>query len=72
MKCWATSVTELDGKIDITAQGDHTDYVNPMMYDSYEDKWSVLPYTSKHLRGKTFAVHQQYALCRENFRGLQT
>ena len=31
-----------------------------------------LPYTSKHSRGKTFAVHQQYALCRENFRGLQT
>ena len=31
-----------------------------------------VPYTSKHSRGKTFAVHQQYALCRENFRGLQT
>ena len=28
-------------------------------------------YTSKHSRGKTFAVHQQFALCRENFRGLQ-
>ena len=31
-----------------------------------------LPYTSKHSREKTFTVHQQYALCRENFRGLQT
>ena len=31
-----------------------------------------IPYTSKHSRGKTFAVHQQYALCRGNFRGLQT
>ena len=31
-----------------------------------------VPYTSKYSRGKTFAVHQQYALCRENFRGLQT
>ena len=26
-----------------------------------------IPYTSKHSRGKTFAVHQQYALCRETF-----
>ena len=32
----------------------------------------LIPYTSKHWRGKTFAVHQQYALCMENFRGLQT
>ena len=32
----------------------------------------VLPYTLKHSRGKTFAVHEQYALCRENFSGLQT
>ena len=31
-----------------------------------------IPYTSKHSKGKTFAVHQQYALCRGNFRGLQT
>ena len=30
-----------------------------------------VPCTSKHSRGKTFAVHQQYALCRENFRGFQ-
>ena len=30
-----------------------------------------IPYTSKHSRGKTFAVHQQCALCRENFCGLQ-
>ena len=30
-----------------------------------------IPYTSKHSRGKTFAVHQQCALCRENFRSLQ-
>ena len=43
MKCWATSVTELDGRVYITTQGDRTDYVNPMMYDSYKDKWSVLP-----------------------------
>ena len=27
----------------------------------------TIPYTSKHSRGKTFVVHQQYALCRETF-----
>ena len=43
VKCWATSVTELDGKVYITAKGDSTNYVNPVMYDSYEDEWSILP-----------------------------
>ena len=43
MKCWATSVTKLDGKVYITARGDHGPYVNPMMYDSYKDEWSGLP-----------------------------
>ena len=31
----------------------------------------IIPYTSKHSREKTFAVHQQCALRRENFCGLQ-
>ena len=28
-------------------------------------------YTSNHSRGKTFAVHHQSLICRENFRGHQ-
>ena len=30
-----------------------------------------IPYKTKHSRGKTFTVHQQCALCRENFHSLQ-
>ena len=29
----------------------------------------TMPYMTKHSRGKTFTVHQQCSLCRENFRG---
>ena len=43
VKCWVTSVAELDGKVYITAEGDHCCLVNPLMYDSYKDQWSPLP-----------------------------
>ena len=55
MKCWATSVTELNRKVYITAQGGCTSYLNPMMYDSYEDKWSLLP-KLPHVRFSLVAV----------------
>ena len=55
MKCWATSVAELDGKVYITAKGDHGAYANPMMYDSYKDEWSALP-KLPHVRFSLVAV----------------
>ena len=47
-------------------------FINSLLTKGFFTDFSYIPYTSKHSRGKTFAVHQQYALCRENFRGLQT
>ena len=32
----------------------------------------LMPYTIKHSKGRTFAVHQQCSLCRENFHSLPT
>ena len=32
----------------------------------------LMPYTIKHSKGKTFAVHQQCSLLRENFHSLPT
>ena len=44
LKCYATSVAEMDGKVYIAATGDRgVGYVDPLVYDSYKDKWSVLP-----------------------------
>ena len=43
VKCWVTSVAELDGKVNITTECDHLYHVNPLMYDSYKDQWSTLP-----------------------------
>ena len=43
MKCWATSVAELDGKVYVAFQGVDTHYVDPFVYDSHKDKWSLLP-----------------------------
>ena len=40
VKCGAVSVAELDGKVYVTLTGNR-DY--PLMYDSYEDEWSLLP-----------------------------
>ena len=43
MKCRATSVAELDGKVYVAVAGsNYSDFV-PLMYDSYKDEWSVLP-----------------------------
>ena len=41
--CWACSVAELDGKIYTTGRSSRGDYINPLVYNSYEDKWFVLP-----------------------------
>ena len=43
MICWATSVTELDGKVYVAAKGDGVDYFDPLMYDSHKDEWLLLP-----------------------------
>ena len=43
VKCCATSVAELDGKVYVAVEGsDIYNSVIPLMYDSYEDKWFVL------------------------------
>ena len=55
MKCWATSVAELDGKVYITALGDHINYVDAIMYDSNKDEWSTLP-KLPHVRFSLVAV----------------
>ena len=47
-------------------------YKRALMGNKESSLPGLIPYTSKHSRGKTFAVHQQCALCRENFRGLQS
>ena len=43
VKCWATSVAELDGKVYFTSRGDGTYYDSPLIYDSYKDQWFALP-----------------------------
>ena len=40
VKCYASSVAELDGKVYVALRGNY-DY--PLMYDPYKDEWSVLP-----------------------------
>ena len=42
-KCWAISVTELDGTIYTTLVDNEGGYFAPFMYDSNSDKWSSLP-----------------------------
>ena len=42
-KCWAISVTELDGTIYTTLVDNEGGYFAPYMYDSNSDKWSSLP-----------------------------
>ena len=41
--CWAYSVAELDGKVYTTGKSSRGDYIVPLVYDSYKDKWFVLP-----------------------------
>ena len=42
MKCWPTSITELDGKVYIIAQ-DNSEATHLYMYDLTKGKWSHLP-----------------------------
>ena len=42
-KYWAESVAELDGKVYVTFSDSKYVHENPLMYDSNEDKWSLLP-----------------------------
>ena len=43
VRCFASSVAELDGKVYITVAGNRDYYSVPLMYDSHMDKWSALP-----------------------------
>ena len=43
MKCYATSVAELDGKVYIAVTGNKGCYSDPLVYDSSKDQWSKLP-----------------------------
>ena len=43
MKCWAISVTELDGKVYVAGESEDGGYRDPLMYDSNKDQWSTLP-----------------------------
>ena len=42
-KCWAISVTELDGKVYATLVDNEGGYFAPFMYDFKKDRWSSLP-----------------------------
>ena len=42
-KLWATSVAELDGKVYATNLDGKYGYVDPLIYDSNKDQWSLLP-----------------------------
>ena len=43
MKCDASSVTELDGKVYVAVSASSIYDSVPLMYDSYKDEWSKLP-----------------------------
>jgi len=43
LKCWATSVAELDGKVYVSIEGPSCGYVDPIMFDSNLNKWFILP-----------------------------
>ena len=43
VKCHASSVAELDGKVYVTISGHKDYYCVPLVYHSYKDEWSVLP-----------------------------
>ena len=40
---FVTSVAELDGKVYVTNMGSKCNYLDPLMYDSNKDQWSILP-----------------------------
>ena len=43
MKCWATSVAELDGKVYLTIIDSKIAHLQPLKYDYNKDQWSSLP-----------------------------
>lgn len=43
MKCYATSVAELDGKVYVAVEDSKGCYFDPLVYDSSKDQWSKLP-----------------------------
>ena len=43
VKCWVTSVVELDGKVYVSGYCAGGVYAFPLMYDSNKDQWSTLP-----------------------------
>ena len=43
MKCFVTSVAELDGKVYVAVIRTEDECFNPLVYDSYKDEWSMLP-----------------------------
>ena len=43
VKCLATSVAELDGKVYVSGESEDGGYHDPLMYDSNKDQWSTLP-----------------------------
>ena len=42
-KYWITAAAELNGKVYVAIKDNRGGYVEPLMYDSNEDKWSSLP-----------------------------
>ena len=43
VKCWATSVAKLDGKVYVAGYSEGGGHAVPYMYDSNKDQWSTLP-----------------------------
>ena len=43
VRCCATSVAELDGKVYVAVSGNKNYYFVPLVYDFYKDEWSELP-----------------------------
>ena len=52
MKCFVTSVAELDGKAYVAVMRTEDECFNPLVYDSYKDEWSMLP----ELRGEAIML----------------
>ena len=55
VRCYASSVAELDGKVYIAVACNKDYYFVPLMYDSHMDKWSILP-ELPHVRFSLVAV----------------
>ena len=60
IKCWPTSITELDGKVYIIAQ-DNSEATYPYVYDLMKGKWSQLP-ALPYYKCSIVAVHSKKQL----------